>query len=123
MNTLGEARKKLYEAYGEDAPKAGARPLPSKEAKKAKPEHEAPKAPQRKREDIVRRVAARIASEMPEGTVASYIPVARAVLTELREPTNAMLEAAFQGHLDYSDVVEDWQRMIDAALEEPGFDS
>ncbi len=123
MNTLGEARKKLYEAYGEAKPKGGAKPLPAEEAKKAKSEKPAQTLPQRKREDIIRRVAARIASEMPEGTVASYIPVARAVLTELREPTNAMLEAAFQGHLDYSDVVEDWQRMIDAALEEPGFDS
>ncbi|MEM8690105.1 MAG: hypothetical protein AAGF81_22470 [Pseudomonadota bacterium] len=123
MNTLGEARKKLYEAYGEAASKGGAEPLPQKKEKKAKSEKPSPKTPQRKREDIVRRVAARIAAEMPEGTVASYIPVARAVLTELREPTNAMLEAAFQGHLDYSDVVEDWQRMIDAALEEPGFDS
>ena len=122
MNTLGEARKKLYEAYGEAAPSSKT-PKAAPEAKKAKPSKSAPKTPERKREDIVRRVAARIAAEMPEGTVASYIPVARAVLTELREPTNAMLEAAFQGHLDYSDVVEDWQRMIDAALEEPGFDS
>ncbi len=123
MNTLGEARKKLYEAYGEAEPKPGAGPLAQQGAKAATPKTPIAKAPQSKREDIVRRVAARIASEMPEGTVASYIPVARAVLTELREPTNAMLEAAFQGHLDYSDVVEDWQRMIDAALEEPGFDS
>ena len=56
---------------------------------------------------------------MPEGTVASYMPVARAMLSELREPTNAMLERAFEGHLDYSDTIEDWQRMIDAALDEP----
>ncbi len=118
MNSLGDVRKKLYEAYGEAAPaKAG----PAKQ--KPQPKQPEPKLSPRNRGDMTRRLAARIAAEMPEGTVASYVPLARAVLAELREPTSAMLESAFEGHLDYSDSVEDWQRMVDAALDEPGFDS
>ncbi|MCP5084875.1 MAG: hypothetical protein GY948_24575 [Alphaproteobacteria bacterium] len=120
MNTLGEARKKLYEAYGEVA---AAKAKPAKQKPRPKKPAPAPAPSARDRGDMTRRLAARIAAEMPEGTVASYVPLARAVLAELREPTNAMLETAFEGHLDYSDSVEDWQRMIDAALDEPGFDS
>lgn len=125
MNPLGEVRKKLYEAYGEAAPQAAdAKPQrkPKPQQKKKQPASSKAVAP-RNRDDMIRRLAARIAAEMPEGTVASYVPVARAVLSEMREPTSAMLERAFEGHLDYSDNVEDWQRMIDAALDEPGFDS
>ena len=143
MNPLGEARKKLYDAFGEAEPekaeavlartdavptkaKAKAPPkTPPKSPSKAKPAPEqkktakvAPRASAHKRLDMTRRLAARIAAEMPEGTVASYIPLARVVLSELREPSTGMLEAAFEGQLDYSDNVEDWQRMIDAALEE-----
>ncbi len=119
MNTLGEARKKLYEAYSENTPAPAGRARA-----KLKPKtHVAPKPEARDRGDMTRRLAARIAAEMPEGTVASYIPLARAVLAEMREPTTAMLESAFVGHLDYSDSVEDWQRMVDAALEEPDLHS
>ena len=121
MNPLGEARKKLYEAYGDAAP-SGSEPAAKVKTPK-EPEKLATPPSVSGRPDMIRRMAARIAAEMPDGTVASYIPVARAVLAELREPTNAMLETAFEGHLDYSDNVEDWQRMIDAALDEPGFDS
>ena len=120
MNSLGEARKKLYEAYGEAQP---TKAKPAKQKPRAKKPASAPAPAGRNQGDMTRRLAARIAAEMPEGTVASYVPVARAVLKELREPTTAMLEHAFEGHLDYSDSVEDWQRMVDAALNEPGFDS
>lgn len=159
MTALGEARKKLYDAFGDGAedtesvvlagmdakpqpaqtesqpesqPESKAKTKPAKPAKPAK-SAPAPQQPRAKtptaqptahnREDMTRRLAARIAAEMPEGTVASYIPLARVVLAELREPTNGMLETAFAGQLDYSDNVEDWQRMIDAALEEPDFSS
>ncbi len=139
MKSLGEARKKLYDAYGEAAPEKAEAVLartdaapakakakaPPKLPPKAKPAPEqkktakvAPRASAHKRLDMTRRLAARIAAEMPEGTVSSYIPLARVVLSELREPSNGMLEAAFEGQLDYSDNVEDWQRMIDAALAE-----
>ncbi len=138
MKSLGEARKKLYDAYGEAAPEkaeavlartdaapAKAKPKTPSSAPKAKPAPEqkktpkvAPRASTHNRLDMTRRLAARIAAEMPEGTVSSYIPLARVVLSELREPSNGMLEAAFEGQLDYSDNVEDWQRMIDAALAE-----
>ena len=118
MSSLCQSRKKLYDAYQASAP---AKPeAPAKQQTKTAGEP-AKRRPQR--DDMTRRVAARIASEMPEGTVASYIPMARAVLSELRDPTNAMLHAAFEGQLDYSDNVEDWQRMIDAALAEPSFDA
>ncbi len=113
MNSLGEVRKKLYEAYSETAP---AKAKPAKQKPQPKQTVSAPSV--RNRGDMTRRLAAKIAAEMPEGTVASYVPLARAVLAEMREPTNAMLETAFEGHLDYSDNVEDWQRMVDAALNE-----
>lgn len=141
MIALGEARKKLYEAYGdavEDTSTAGPSEAEAKTAPvkiRTKPAKKAPATAKQRKEqgapgpsahnrvEMTRRLAARIAAEMPEGTVSSYIPLARVVLAELREPTTDMLERAFSGQLDYSDNVEDWQRMIDAALEEPDLSS
>ncbi len=67
--------------------------------------------------DMVRRLAGRIAAEMPEGTVASYMPLAGALLRELREPTGGMMASAFPDLLDYSDITADWRALIDAALD------
>ena len=65
---------------------------------------------------MIKRIAALIAAEMPQGSTATYIPLARALVNELREPTPEMLEMAMPGALDHSDIVEDWQAMLDAAL-------
>lgn len=51
----------------------------------------------------------------------SWIPVARAVLTAIREPSGAMIKAVSEGGFWFDDRVErDWQTMIDAALAEEG---
>ena len=109
MKTLVDTRQLLYDAYGvepDDEPVV----LPEPDAA------EVAVARIGERADMVRRLAARIASEMPEGTIASYLPLARALLGELREPTGAMLENAFPDMMDCGDVVDDWQSLIDAAL-------
>ena len=109
MKTLVDTRQLLYDAYGvepDDEPVA----LPEPDAQQVAVARIAERA------DMVRRLAARIAAEMPEGTVASYMPLARALLNELREPTGQMLVEAFPDMMDCSDAVKDWQALIDAAL-------
>ncbi len=109
MKTLVDTRQLLYDAYGvetDDEPVALPKPDPGEVAVARIAE----------RADMVRRMAARIAAEMPEGTVASYTPLARSLLNELREPTGKMLVEAFPDMMDCGDVVKDWQALIDAAL-------
>ena len=109
MKTLVDTRKLLYDAYGlepEDEPVV----LPEPDAAEVAIARIAERA------DMVRRLAARIAAEMPEGTVASYLPLARTLLGEMREPTGAMLEQAFPDMMDCGDIVSDWQALIDAAI-------
>lgn len=109
MKTLVDTRQLLYDAYGVET---GDEPIPLPEPDAAK----VAVARIGERADMVRRLAARIAAEMPEGTIASYIPLARALLGEMREPTGAMLEQAFPDMMDCGDVVDDWQALVDAAL-------
>ena len=109
MKTLVDTRKLLYDAYGVEA---GGEPVPLPEPDAA----EVAVARIGEQADMVRRLAARIAAEMPEGTISSYVPLARALLREMREPTGAMLEAAFPDMMDCGDVVSDWQALVDAAL-------
>ncbi|MEM7425737.1 MAG: hypothetical protein AAF441_06550 [Pseudomonadota bacterium] len=110
MKTLVDTRQLLYDAYGvEPDDKPVVLPEPDAEAVAV--------ARIAERADMVRRLAARIAAEMPEGTVNSYLPLARALLKELREPTSGMLESAFPDMMDCGDVVCDWQALIDAAIE------
>lgn len=47
-----------------------------------------------------------------------FIPQARAVLTAIREPSDAMLEAAQMAHRPETTYRMAWQAMVDAAIEE-----
>jgi len=47
----------------------------------------------------------------------SYERMARAAISAMREPTLAMLLPIEGGALGLAGVLEDWQKMIDAALE------
>lgn len=48
----------------------------------------------------------------------AYIPAARASLEALRDPSDAMLEAATSGLPDWGDLPADWRAMIDHVLGE-----
>ncbi len=65
---------------------------------------------------MIKGIAAGIAAEMPQGSTATYIPLARSLVNELREPAPEMLEMAMPGTLDHSDIVQYWPALLDTAL-------
>ena len=65
---------------------------------------------------MIEKIAFAIAENRADQDWLSYIPTARAALAALREPTVEMLEAATVGLPDYGYLPEEWQKMIDAAL-------
>ena len=68
---------------------------------------------------LIERVACAIAEARgePEDWLV-HLPEARAAVAAMREPTQNMLDAAGEGLMDLSYINEDWQVMVDAALEE-----
>lgn len=64
------------------------------------------------------RIAKAIAMSEGSGDWQHHIPAARASLEVLREPSDAMLEAATSGLPDWGDLPADWRAMIDHVLGE-----
>ena len=64
------------------------------------------------------RVAKAIAATEQSDDWHAHLPAARASLEVLREPSDAMLEAATPGLPDWGDLPADWRAMIDHVLGE-----
>ena len=64
------------------------------------------------------RIAKAIALSEGSSDWQAHIPAARASLEVLRDPSDAMLEAATSGLPDWGDLPADWRAMIDHVLGE-----
>jgi hypothetical protein len=64
------------------------------------------------------RIAKAIAKSEGDDNWQSHLDSARASLEVLREPSQAMLEAATSGLPDWGDLPADWRAMIDSVLGE-----
>ena len=64
------------------------------------------------------RIAKAIAASEGSNNWQAHLPAARASLEVLREPSDAMFEAATPGLPDWGDLPADWRAMIDHVLGE-----
>ena len=64
------------------------------------------------------RMARSIAASQGSSDWRSFVPMAKASLEALREPSFEMLEAAMPGMPDWGELPEDWRKMIDHVLGE-----
>ena len=72
-------------------------------------------------EPMIVKVARAIAASAGEKDWRIHVSTARAAVRAMREPTNAMLEAAIPDLPDWGFLPDEWQAMIDyVASEQPG---